>query len=88
MEKPDFRMTVGELRRVLANFDEDTPVAMTYDYGDHCHHMVALSPDLDPVLYPAKWSEYCLNNVLSDPDESWHDPEECEDVLVLNGRWL
>lgn len=38
-------MTVRELIEALEDFDDDTPVLLTSDYGDHCHTEQALGID-------------------------------------------
>jgi hypothetical protein len=92
MQKPIFEMTVGDLKEALARFDDDMPVAITYDYGDHCHRQVALSPRLDEEVLSAVWSEYCQNNIIPEQDrigdheDAYHSYDEATEVLVLNGN--
>jgi hypothetical protein len=38
-------MTVGELIKLLENFDLDTQVGFAYNYGDHSRTQVVQSPD-------------------------------------------
>jgi hypothetical protein len=85
-------MTVGQLREELARFDDDMPVAISYDYGDHCHKQVAYSPSLDPEVMKAVWSDYCRDNIIPDPDrigdhdDAYYTEDETSEVLVLNGN--
>jgi hypothetical protein len=73
-------MLVKDLIEELKNFDENTEVHLSYNYGDHWHTQVA------PVIKyvneeKVKYSSYhSMDKVVDDEDES----EEVKSVIVLS----
>lgn len=57
MQDLDKVMTVKELRDHLESFEDDDPVLISYDYGDHCHTEVAEKIRAIETIN-AKWSDY------------------------------
>lgn len=51
-------MTVGQLKEILENFDDETPVLIGYDYGDHWHSQVADRIDEPDGPMVIEWSDY------------------------------
>ena len=65
-------MTVSDLIAELENFDEDAEVYFAYDYGDHCHSLVAQEAnELTERLI--KWSSYHKLYRVADDDETDDD---------------
>jgi len=58
-------MNVRELKELLEDFDDDTTVRFSYDYGDHCHHHVAHEVQYLDLL-PVEKSEYVNDFIVND----------------------
>lgn len=68
-------MTVKDLREALEDFDDDTPVVFSYNYGDHWRTTVAErveNADEGEVI----WSAYHRSpKILEDSSERDEDPD-------------
>jgi hypothetical protein len=82
MKNLEDAMTVGELRARLKDFDDDTPVLFSYNYGDHWHSQVA-SDIRDVCEDNVKWSEY--HQMFKIPSSERDDDDECTEVVVISG---
>ena len=82
-------MTVGEVRDLLADYDDSMKVVFAADYGDHSHTMQALavgSADLGHVTETA-YSNSGFAVLDEDSDEAFgHDGEAF--VVLASGRRL
>jgi hypothetical protein len=75
-------MNVKELREVLEEFDDDTIVRFSYDYGDRSHHYVAREVEyVDMQL--VKHSDYIGDMVIDDnEDGEFIDDNDCYAVVL------
>jgi hypothetical protein len=74
-------MTVGELREALEEFDEDTEVMLSYDYGDRSHTSVAEHIRQVHIRHVA-WSGY-LRMYEVDGSERFEESRPPMDVVIL-----
>jgi len=75
----DNSITVGELKDILEDYDDDMKVVKAYNYGDHCRTEVAETigePEEDFV----KYSDYHRMGKVS---KEGFKEEDSEKVLVL-----
>ncbi len=61
-------MTVGELINELQNLPDDMEVRFTYDYGDHCHSIIAGKIN-EIKISNIKYSDYHTQDIVCDEDE-------------------
>lgn len=74
-------MTVGELKELLEQFDDELPVLFSYNYGDHWNTTVAgtiSSADTGKVCY----SSYHRMNKVVDGEDEEEDPNAVEAVII------
>jgi hypothetical protein len=70
-------MNVRELKETLEQFDDNTTVRFSYDYGDHRHSWMATEArfvDLKPVEYSGYHDDYVLSK--EDINEALDNGEE------------
>lgn len=80
-KKAHHTITVGELKELLEQFDDELPVLFSYDYGDHEHTTVAgtiSSADAGKVCY----SSYHRMNKVADGEDDEEDPNAVEAVII------
>ncbi len=74
-------MTVGELRALLEDFSDDTPVHFAYNYGDYGRTQVA-QPVKNAEEMPIVWSDYHDMPRLADDEEEADEGEELQAVIL------
>jgi hypothetical protein len=76
-------LTVGELKEMLEQYSDDTPVHISYNYGDHWHTHVAPKADMVEEV-GIVYSEYHNMDKLADDDD--YDGEEgtVKHVVVIS----
>lgn len=75
-------MNVKELREVLEQFDDETIVRFSYDYGDHCHHIIAHEVKYVDLLNVKK-NDYVEDFVVDDNEEGeFIEDDECNAVVL------
>lgn len=62
-------MNVADLIEELSTLDPDMEVCFTYDYGDHCHHIVA-APVRRVEIIEVKPSAYTQTDCVIEEDDS------------------
>lgn len=67
------RVTVGELKDLLADWPDDMPVGIGYSYGDHWHSTGVVSP-IQADEKVVKWSAN-LRTVVVDENETGDETE-------------
>ena len=73
-------MTVGELIESLQGFDENTPVVLSYQYGDYWRSICANTVGRDDIDEgEVEWSGYHETWKLSKDDGEFEDGEYAED---------
>ena len=78
-------MTVRELIDELQNFDGDTEVRFSYDYGDHWHTEVAIEVE-HVELTPVTYSSYHEKMRVVDPDKMEEAECDAEEEGVENTK--
>lgn len=68
-------VTVGQLKEVLDGFDDDTPVGIGYQYGDHWRSTGVVVPIMAEEK-AVKWSANLSTIIVDERDES-------DDVWVI-----
>jgi len=72
-------MTVRDLKEMLEGYDDNTPVHISYNFGDYWRTQVAPKAT-DVELQMVKYSDYhSMDKIDEDGDE-----EDCREVLVLS----
>lgn len=77
-------ISVGELKNILDNYDDDTPVAFTCSYGDRCRTQQViglLGRDEMEALYETAYSESGF--AISDRYDDGDDDGEPQEVLII-----
>lgn len=83
-------ITVGKLKELLADYEDDLPVAFSSDYGDrgHTEQALAIRGNLDMKLVERSgYSEsgWAVRENEPDADErELEDFEEPKEVLIIN----
>lgn len=76
-------LTVKELKTLLENFDDDSPVYFGYNYGDHWRTEVA-DAITKARLKNVRYSDYhSMMRVVDESEESSDRPEEGDKEIVL-----
>jgi hypothetical protein len=78
------KLTVGHLREMLndENLDDETPVHISYDYGDHWNTQVAPQAD-DAEIGDITYSDYHRMDIIKNED-SKVDDIKVKQVLIIN----
>jgi len=72
-------MTVGEMIERLQEFDENTPVVFSYEYGDYWRNICANTAGRDDVDEgEVEWSNYHNSWKLSKDSDEFEDGEDAE----------
>jgi len=74
-------ITVGELRQILEDYDEDDMIAFSSDYGDHCHteQLHSIKGAVDEVKADTTGYSDSGFKVVYDEDEKWEEDEDEKD---------
>ena len=75
-------LTTGELISLLAQFDENTPVLVSYPYGDYWHNTAADEISESEVeLREVCYSNYYRTYVVRKDDEDDEDDEDADEYV-------
>jgi hypothetical protein len=83
MKKLD-TISVGELKEILENYDEDTPVAFACNYGDRCRTLQVINirgDDSMEAIHETAYSEsgFAVTRNMGDCE----DDEDPLEVLII-----
>ena len=77
-------LTIAELRELLGDYDPNTPVLVSYDYGDYWHNTAADEiGESDVELREVRYSDYHQTFVVRQDEEADEDDDERFFVLTI-----
>lgn len=77
-------LTVGELKQILEDNDDELPVMFSYNYGDYNNTIVAEEVK-DVSVNSARMSSYFNMHVVLEPDEVDNfESDTVHEVLILS----